>query len=81
MLRDHETDTATATLEFETKEDVLAALTRNGRSLDGNSIEIKAGTGTILWVTNYPPEADERFMRDMFEPVGSSRAVAYLVIS
>lgn len=39
------------------------------KSFDGHSIEIQVGTGTTLWVTNYPPEADEEYIRNLFKPV------------
>lgn len=58
-----------ATIEFETREDVLTAETRNLKSFDGNEIEIQVGTGTTVWVTNFPPAADEAYIRDLFKQV------------
>lgn len=70
IIPDDNNNTATATLEFETKEDVLAAVTKNMKSLDGNPIEIQIGSGTTLYVTNYPTEADETYIRDLFSQFG-----------
>ena len=70
IIPDENNSTATATLEFETKEDVLAAVTKNMKSLDGSAIEIQIGSGTTLYVTNYPEEADETYIRDLFSQFG-----------
>lgn len=38
----------------------------------GTSIEIQVGDGTTLFVANYPPEADEEYMINLFKPVRKS---------
>ena len=40
------------------------------KSFDGKPIEIQVGTGLTLFVTNFPPTADEDFIRQKFEKVG-----------
>jgi RNA recognition motif-containing protein len=70
VVPDKNADTATATLEFESKEDVLSALTKSMKTFDGNSIEIQVGTNTTLYVSNYPPEADETYIRNLFKQFG-----------
>jgi hypothetical protein len=62
-------DSATATIEFDSKEDVLTAQTRNMKRFGGNEIEVHVGTGSTLYVTNYPPAADEAYIRDLFKDV------------
>jgi squamous cell carcinoma antigen recognized by T-cells 3 len=59
----------TATVEFDTKEDALFAQTKVTRPFDGNTIDIEFSVGTTLWVTNYPPIADEQYIRDLFKDV------------
>ena len=59
----------TATIEFESKEDALSALTKDGKLFHDNIIEVSLGTGTTLYVTNFPPEADEVWIRDLFKQV------------
>ncbi|RPB13337.1 hypothetical protein P167DRAFT_486416 [Morchella conica CCBAS932] len=61
---------ATATVEFDTKEDVLAAQTKDGKSVEGRAIEVQIGTGSTLYVTNFPPSADEAYIRDLFKGIG-----------
>ncbi|KAJ9657951.1 Splicing factor [Coniosporium apollinis] len=60
----------TATIEFETQEDAKFAQSRDGRDFDGSPIQISFGTATTLWVTNYPPEADEGYLRNLFKDHG-----------
>ena len=62
----------TASIEFDSKEDVLAAQTKDMKTFDGNAIEVKVGSGSTLYVCNFPPTADEVWIRDRFEKVGSS---------
>lgn len=60
----------TATIEFESKEDVLSAQTKSMKLFEGHSVNIQVGTGTTLFVTNYPPEADEEYIRKLFDSYG-----------
>ena len=39
---------------------------------DGNAIEVKVGSDSTLYVCNFPPTADEAWMRKKFQKVGSS---------
>ncbi|KAK9489053.1 hypothetical protein V1508DRAFT_447244 [Lipomyces doorenjongii] len=61
---------ATATIEFETAEDVLAAQTRDQKTLDGHTISVRVGVETTLWITNFPSAADEEYIRSIFAPFG-----------
>lgn len=62
----------TATIEFNSMEDVLTAQTKDMKSFDGRPIEIQLGTELTLFVTNFPPTADEDFIRQKFAKVGGS---------
>ncbi|KAB8576176.1 hypothetical protein FH972_025704 [Carpinus fangiana] len=69
--------TSTATIEFETKDDVLAAQTKGAKLFDGQSIEVQLGTGSTLFVANYPAKADEKYIRDLFGPFGEIVSVRF----
>jgi hypothetical protein len=56
-------------VEFNAREDVLAAQTKNMKQVDGHKIEIQVGTGSTLYVTNFPAVADERYIRNIFKDV------------
>lgn len=70
LVPDGDQECTTATIEFDSKEDVLTAQTKDMKSFDGNPIEIQVGTGLTLFVTNFPPTADEDFIRQKFEKFG-----------
>jgi RNA recognition motif-containing protein len=63
-------ETQTATIEFESKDDVVTAQTRDMKSFDGNQIKVQAGSGSTLFVTNFPPTADEAYIRSLFQKYG-----------
>lgn len=56
-------------MEFESKDDVLAAQTRNMKQFEGRPIEIQVGSGSTLYVANFPPTADESWVRNKFKSV------------
>jgi RNA recognition motif-containing protein len=56
-------------VEFETTEEARYAQTKATKPLNGKEIEIEFLTGATLWVTNYPPTADEKYIRNLFKNV------------
>ena len=77
ILEESSRKTATAVVEFEDHEDVLAAKTRNGRELNGQEVHIQGGSQSTLYVTNYPPEYDEASMRKLFDSYGEIVSVRF----
>lgn len=63
-------DSATATVEFEQKEDTLAAQTKDGKLIEDRMVQVQIGTGSTLYVTNFPPIADAQYIRDLFKDCG-----------
>ena len=64
-------ESATASIEFASKEDVLTAQTKDMKILDGRLIEIRIGGGTTIYVCNFPPATDESWIRENFAQVRS----------
>lgn len=65
-----EQDTASAIVEFDSREDAAAALTRDQKRLNGQTVDVEMASGSTVYVTNFPPAADEAYMRDLFREVG-----------
>lgn len=65
-----EKDSMVAVVEFETPEEADYAMTKEAKGFEGKDITIKRGESTTLYVTNYPPHADEAYLRNLFEPFG-----------
>ncbi|KAI2707719.1 hypothetical protein CBS147332_6777 [Penicillium roqueforti] len=72
MLRRDEKSSEVAIIEFETKEDALAAITRDQKRFNDtdNIIDVQIGSETTLWITNYPPDAGEDYFRNLFGKYG-----------
>jgi RNA recognition motif-containing protein len=65
-----EQDSLTAIVEFETPEEADYALSKEAKGFEGHTISIERGDSTTLYVTNYPPHADEAYLRKHFESFG-----------
>jgi RNA recognition motif-containing protein len=74
MLRRDAKSSEVAIIEFETKEDALAAVTRDQKRFNNtdNIIDVQIGSQTTIWVTNYPPTADEDYLRNLFSKVSAA---------
>ncbi|CAK7215675.1 Splicing factor [Sporothrix bragantina] len=60
-----------ALVEFRSVEDVQSALIRDGKYFGDHSISVKAATGITLYVTNFPPSADDAYIQRLFDGCGS----------
>ena len=60
-----------AIVEFDEAAAAQFALSRDGRDFHGSEISVELGKGSVLYVTNYPPTADETFIRSMFDQFGT----------
>ncbi|QSL66641.1 hypothetical protein MERGE_001024 [Pneumocystis wakefieldiae] len=70
IMEESSNDSSTVFVEFATLEDTKSALTRNYKKLDQNEILVELATETTLWVTNFPPSADEKFIYQLFQEYG-----------
>jgi RNA recognition motif-containing protein len=60
----------TALIEFRSVEDVQSALLRDGKYFSDREISVVPGTGLTIFVTNFPPTADEAYIRNLFKSCG-----------
>jgi RNA recognition motif-containing protein len=61
---------STALIEFRSPEEVQSAMIKDGKYFGDKQIHVETGTGLTLYVTNYPPTADEAYMRELFAECG-----------
>ncbi|KAI0120986.1 putative pre-mRNA splicing factor [Xylariales sp. AK1849] len=66
---------AAALVEFESPEEVKSALLKDNKYFGGSQISVKPGTGLTLFVTNYPPTADEEYLTNLFKDCGEIFAI------
>ncbi|PYI19456.1 pre-mRNA splicing factor [Aspergillus violaceofuscus CBS 115571] len=60
----------TAIIEFNNRDEAVVAQTRDQKMIDGQAIEVQFGSGSTLFVTNFPPTADDQYIRDLFREHG-----------
>ncbi|KUI55477.1 hypothetical protein VP1G_02851 [Cytospora mali] len=74
-----ETDgkSAVAMIEFDAPDQVQSALLRDGKYFGSQQITVTPAAGTTLYVTNYPPHADETYIRDLFKGCGEIFSVRW----
>ncbi|EAW11617.1 U6 snRNP complex subunit PRP24 [Aspergillus clavatus NRRL 1] len=70
MLPGDDKNSETAIIEFETRDEALVAQTRDQKLIDDNAIEVHFGSGSTLFVTNFPSTADESYIRNLFHEYG-----------
>lgn len=61
---------SSALIEFRTPEEAQSALLRDNKYFVENQIKVIPGTGLTLFVTNFPPTADDHYLHDLFKDCG-----------
>ncbi|KAF7505670.1 hypothetical protein GJ744_000519 [Endocarpon pusillum] len=59
-----------AVIEFDAREAALFAQTRDGKDFEGQPLHIQLGSGSTIFVSNFPPTADEGYIRELFDRFG-----------
>ncbi|KAK4228715.1 squamous cell carcinoma antigen recognized by T-cells 3 [Podospora fimiseda] len=59
-----------AMVEFKIADDARAALLRDGKFFEDQVVQVTPAVDCTLYVTNYPPEADEKYIRNLFAEFG-----------
>ncbi|CZR60543.1 related to pre-mRNA splicing factor [Phialocephala subalpina] len=61
---------STALIEFRTPEEARSALLRDAKYFVDKQISVVPGTGLTLFVTNFPPTADDAYLHNLFKDCG-----------
>ncbi|KAL3424409.1 RNA-binding protein [Phlyctema vagabunda] len=67
---EEEKTSSTALIEFKLVMEAQSALLRDGKYFERNLIRVEPATDMTLYVTNYPPTADEAYFRKLFKDCG-----------
>ncbi|KAK0744739.1 hypothetical protein B0T21DRAFT_358278 [Apiosordaria backusii] len=70
-------DDAVALVEFRHSDDARAALIRDGKPFGERIIQITPAIDCTLFVTNYPPDADEDYLRNLFKTHGEIHSIRF----
>ncbi|KAI1442630.1 hypothetical protein F5Y02DRAFT_242955 [Annulohypoxylon stygium] len=77
LCREADGESSSVLIEFRSTEDVKSALLRDQKYFVHNQISVKPGTGLTLFVSNYPPAADEKYIRSLFKDCGEVFSVRF----
>ncbi|CAP61428.1 uncharacterized protein PODANS_4_610 [Podospora anserina S mat+] len=70
-------DDAVALVEFRHSDDARAALIRDGKPFGDRIIQVTPAIDCTLFVTNYPPDADEEYLRNLFKAHGEIHSIRF----
>ncbi|KAL2128197.1 hypothetical protein VTI74DRAFT_9533 [Chaetomium olivicolor] len=70
-------DAAIALVEFRSPDDARSALLRDSKYFGNHVVQVSAATDCTLFVTNYPPEADEQYLRGLFKHCGEIYSIRF----
>ncbi|KAK3291526.1 uncharacterized protein B0H64DRAFT_330483 [Chaetomium fimeti] len=70
-------ESAIALVELGTPDDARSALLRDGKYFGDHAVQVTPATDCTLFITNYPPEADEQYLRDLFKNCGEIYSVRF----
>ncbi|KAK0669875.1 hypothetical protein QBC41DRAFT_100782 [Cercophora samala] len=70
-------DDAVALVEFRHSDDARAALIRDGKPFGERIIQVTPAIDCTLFVTNYPPDADEEYLRNLFKTHGEIHSIRF----
>lgn len=64
-------ETLVATVEFSERDSVLPALTKDKKRLKGQEISVHLAWKSTLYITNFPENVDDEFIRNLFGKYGT----------
>ena len=73
----HSAESTTALIELGSPDDARTALLRDAKYFGEHAVYVTTATDCTLFVTNYPPEADEGFIRSLFKHCGDIFSVRF----
>ncbi|KAK1753875.1 squamous cell carcinoma antigen recognized by T-cells 3 [Echria macrotheca] len=69
--------TSVALVEFRTADEARSALLRDGKFVADRAVSVTSATDCTLYVTNYPPEADTQYIRELFKDCGEIHSIRF----
>ncbi|KAF4121010.1 squamous cell carcinoma antigen recognized by T-cells 3 [Geosmithia morbida] len=77
LVHDEKTQASTALIEFRTPQEAQSALLRDGKYFDQSQLKVVLGHDLTVYVTNYPPAADAKYIRDLFQDCGEVLSIRW----
>lgn len=77
LVREEKSNSTTALIEFSSHEEAQSALLRDGKYLGQSQLSVQPGHDLTVYVANYPPVADEKFIRSFFKDCGEILSIRW----
>ncbi|KAK0386702.1 hypothetical protein NLU13_6536 [Sarocladium strictum] len=77
FVHEEKTKTSTALIEFSSAEEAQFALLRDGKYFGESRISVQSGSDLTVYVANFPPAADDAFMRNLFKDCGNILSIRW----
>ncbi|KAM0424651.1 hypothetical protein ACHAPT_010177 [Fusarium lateritium] len=77
FVRDEKTKSSTALIEFSSPAEAQSALLRDGKYFGPSQLSVKSGHDLTVYVANFPPIADETYIRDLFKDCGEILSIRW----
>ena len=76
-IQKQDNGTAVALVEFRTSDEARSALLRDSKYFADRAVQVTSATDCTLFVTNYPPEADDQYIRNLFKDCGEVHSIRF----
>ncbi|WZH43466.1 Pre-mRNA splicing factor [Fusarium acuminatum] len=77
FFREKNAESSTALIEFRSPEEAQSALLRDGKYFGQSQLTVRSGHDLTVYVANYPPAADQEYIRDIFKDCGEILSVRW----
>lgn len=77
LVKDDNGESTTALIEFRSVEEAQSALLRDGKYFGQSQLSVQSGHDLTVYVANYPPIADDKYMRDLFKDCGEILSIRW----
>ena len=71
FVKDEEKQSTTALIEFKSADEAQSALLRDAKYFGESQITVQPGYDLTVYVANFPPTADEAYIRNLFKDCGA----------
>ncbi|KAI1181961.1 putative pre-mRNA splicing factor [Nemania serpens] len=77
LRKEADDKSSSALIEFRSSEDADSAILRDQKYFNQSQLSVKPGTRLTVYVSNYPPTADESYIRRLFDHCGEIFSVRW----
>ncbi|KAG8417486.1 Splicing factor [Metarhizium acridum] len=77
FIKEEDGQSTTALIEFGSAEEAQSALLRDAKYFGESQITVQPGHDLTVYVANFPPAADDQFIRDLFKDCGDILSIRW----